>query len=303
MTTASGRPSGRAEYARHLPVGLPPSDNGSFPPPSSFGRERSRVTATYVADLATQLSTRDQAVLRDLARVRVLSGNQLERLHFDDLASANRDRARRRVLNKLIAWRVVTTLTRRIGGVRSGSAGLVYSLDTAGQRVLRLLDHEGERAVRRPWTPGTLFLDHSLAVSELYVALREAERAGLLELSAFSAEPASWQRTASLGTIKPDAYTLLAHGDIEDAWWLEVERSIKSRNTLRRKLSLYLLAAQAGVTGPDGILPRVLVTVLNEQRLETMQEIIGDLGPAAQRLISVTLYHQAVEYLAEILRA
>jgi hypothetical protein len=300
MSTASDRPSGRAEYSRSLPAGLLPSDNGSSPPPSSFGRERSRVTATYLADLATQLSVRDHAILRDLARVRVLTGNQLELLHFHDLASANRDRARRRVLNRLIAWRVVTTLSRRVGGVRAGSAGLVYSLDTAGQRVLRLLDEE-ELPVRRPWTPGNLFLAHALAVAELYVGLREAERAGHLELSTFLAEPASWQRTASLGTLKPDAYTLVAYGDVEDTWWIEVDRATESPATLRRKLSLYLLAATAGVTGPHDVLPRVLVTVPDEQRLEGVREILGDLGQTAQRLISVTLHNQAVEYLAEIL--
>jgi hypothetical protein len=301
MNPASAQSSGRAESVRSSPAGLPPSDNGSLPPPSSFGKERSRVTATYVADLVTQLSTRDQAILRDLARVRVLTGNQLERLLFYDLAAANRDRARRRVLNRLIAWRVVTTLARRVGGVRAGSVGMIYSLDTAGQRVLRLLDHKDERPARRPWTPGALFLAHTLAVAELYVRLREAERAGRLELSAFLAEPASWQRTATLGTLKPDAYTLLAHGDVEDAWWIEVDQATESPATLRRKLSLYLLAAQAGVVGPHEVLPRVLITVPDKRRLEGIREIVGELGPTAERLISVMLYQQAVEYLAEIL--
>jgi hypothetical protein len=303
MSRASARPSGRADYSRSSPAGLPPSDNGSLPPPSSFGRQRAKVTAAYVANLATRLSRRDQAIVRDLARVRVLTGNQLERLHFYDLAAANRDRARRRVLNRLIAWCAVTTLARRVGGVRAGSNGLVYSLDTAGQRVLRLLDDKDERPTRRPWTPGSLFLAHTLAVAELYVRLRGVERAGHLELSAFSAEPASWQRTPSLGTIKPDAYTLLAYGDIEDAWWIEVDQATESRATLRRKLSLYLLAAQAGVTGPDGVLPRVLVTVPDERRLTAIREIVADLGPVAERLISVTLHNLAVEYVAEVLHA
>jgi len=303
MSRASAQSSGRAEYARPSPAGLPPSDNGSSPPPSSFGRERDRVTATYVADLVTRLSVRDLIILRDLARVRVLTGNQLERLHFYDLGLTNRDRARRRVLNRLIAWCAVTTLARRVGGVRAGSNGLVYSLDTAGQRVLRLLDHEDERPVRRPWTPGALFLTHTLAASELYVRLREAERGGHLELTAFLAEPASWQRTLSLGTLKPDAYVLVAYRDVEDAWWLEVDQATESRNTLRRKLSLYLLAAQAGVVGPHQILPRVLVTVPDERRLEAVREIVADLGPMAERLMLVTLYDLAVEYMAEILHA
>lgn len=300
MSTASDRPSGRVESARPSPVGLSPSGNGSLPPPSSFGRVY-RTTGAYVADLLNQLSTRDAAVVRDIGRVRVLTGDQLERLHFHDLNAANRDRARRRVLNRLVSSHVVTTLARRIGGVRAGSAGLVYTLDTAGQRVLGLLDQEAERPTRRPWTPGALFLTHTLAVTELYVRLREVERAGRLELSAFLAEPASWQRTASLGTIKPDAYVLVARGDIEDAWWLEVDQGTESRNTLRRKLRLYLLAAQAGVVGPHEVLPRVLFTVPDDRRCEAVRELVTELGPAAERLVSVTLHNQTVDYVTEIL--
>lgn len=301
MSKPSVRPSGRAESVSPAPAGLLPSDNGSLPPGQSFARDRSRVTAAYAASLLPQLNTRDIALLRDLARLRILTGSQLERLQFQDLASPNRDRARRRVLSKLIACHTVTTLARSIGGVRAGSSGLTYSLDTAGQRVLWLLDQERGQSARRPWTPGTLFLAHTLAIAELYVCLREAERAGQLELPVFLAEPAAWQRTASLGTIKPDAYALVAFGDIEDAWWIEVDRATESRNTLRRKLSLYLLATQAGVTGPDGITPRVLITVPDTQRLETVREILADLGPVAQRLIAITLHNRAIEYLTKAL--
>jgi Replication-relaxation len=84
-----------------------------------------------------------------------------------------------------------------------------------------------------------------------------------------------------LGTLKPDAYLLLAGERVEDAWWIEVDQDTESRNTIRRKLSLYLLAAQAGVSGPDGLLPRVLVTVPGPRRLEVVRELVADLGPPA----------------------
>lgn len=287
---ASDRPSGRVESVDRYPAHMRHGDDGSLTPVLTFARAARPATAAYVASLIDQISPRDIAILQDLARVRVLTGRQLERLHFHDLAAPNRDRARRRVLNRLISLSVITTLERSIGGVRAGSAGLVYTLDAAGQRLLRLLDRQGNESVRRPWTPGTLFLSHTLDVAELYVCLREAERAGQLELSGFSAEPACWQRTASLGTIKPDGYALLAAGEIEDAWWLEVDRGTESPGTLRRKLNLYLLAAQAGVTGPDGILPRVMVTVPNERRLTIVRSITDSLGASALRLISVSLH-------------
>lgn len=302
MNPASGRPSGRAEASRVLPAETGSNDNGSLTPHQSF-RGSHRATSAYVAGLRNQLSTRDETILRDLGQVRCLTGRQLERLHFHDLQSANRDRARRRVLAHLTRLFLVTTLSRRVGGVRAGSSGLIYTLDAAGQRLLQLLDHEGDEPTRRPWTPGALFLNHTLAVAELFVNLREAERLGQLELSAFLAEPACWQRTASLGTIKPDAYALLASRDVEDAWWCEVDQATESRTTLRRKLSLYLLAAQAGVTGPDGILPRVLITVPTAQRMQLVKEIISGLGAVAERLMSVTLHDRAVAHMAEILHS
>ena len=299
---ASDRPSGRVESLRSYPAHISPDDNGSLTPVISIARSARPATAVYVATLPARLSARDKAIVRDLGRVRCLTGRQLERLHFHDLAAANRDRARRRVLGRLISLSVITTLERSIGGVRAGSAGLVYTLDSAGQRLLRLLDGEGQESARRPWTPGALFVGHTLDVAELYVQLREAERAGQCELAVFRAEPACWQRTASLGTLKPDAYALVAAGEVEDAWWLEVDRGTESPGTLRRKLSLYLLAAQAGVSGPDGIMPRVLVTVPNERRLHILRSITDSIGMSAQRLIAAPLHNRAISFIVEVLR-
>ena len=41
--------------------------------------------------------------------------------------------------------------------------------------------------------PGLAFVRHTLAVTELYVRLREAERAGTLELLEFEPEPECWR--------------------------------------------------------------------------------------------------------------
>src|SRR5829696_5812441 len=88
-----------------------------------------------------ELSSRQTAVLADLRRVRLLTGRQLERLHFAKLATPNaRASARRRALGGLVAAGLVTTLPRRIGGERAGSAGLIYTLDARGQRFLEARD-------------------------------------------------------------------------------------------------------------------------------------------------------------------
>jgi len=112
----------------------------------------------------------------------------------------------------------VATLDRRaIGGARAGSAAHIYSLGIAGQRALPLLgadvyaDQLSGRP-RTPWTPGGMFLAHTLAVAQLYVLLRERERAHELTLAHFTAEPAAWHPDGKRRVIKPDAYVCIQRG-------------------------------------------------------------------------------------------
>jgi Replication-relaxation len=154
------------------------------------------------------LSERDHAILTSLARARVLTGVQLERLHAAILPAGTPERTRRRILSRLVQLGYVTTLDRRIGGVRAGSAGLVYTLDTAGQRLTRPTPIRGRP--RHPRPLGPMFLVHSLAVAELYVQLVEASRVHDFHLVAFVTEPHSWQPTGTGRFLRPDAYLVLA---------------------------------------------------------------------------------------------
>ena len=301
MNRPIARPVASAEEPADQ-AGYGVTNNDSLTPNGMFVRRPGgRITSKYVEQLACLLGERHQQIINDLARVRVLSGDHLDRLHFASLSPPHR--ARSRVMTRLTRLRVVTTLDRRVGGVRAGSAGLIYTLDIAGQRLLQLLsDGQPHGTARRPWTPGAPFVAHTLDASELYVQLREVERRGDLELVNFLAEPACWQRTSTLGTIKPDGFVLVAHGDVEDAWWLEVDRGTESPNTLRRKLELYLLAAQTGQVGPSGVLPRVLVTVPDAKRLDQVEAIIDTLAGPANRLLAVARHDEAVSFVARVLR-
>lgn len=240
---------------------------------------------TRPADLSN-LATRDQRILTDLRRVRLLTGQHLERLHFTTLnTSSTRGSARRRSLQRLHQLHLVTTLDRRVGGERAGSAGLIYALDTASRRLVDERGSSGSRQ-RRPWPIGQLFVAHTLAIAELYVRLREGERAGHLQLLTFEAEPDAWHQS-SIGLVKPDAYVALVTGRYEDHFWLEVDRGTESLPTLRRKLLVYVDVALAGDRGPDGVLPRVLVTVESERRRFAVVELLNNLPSPADRLIHV----------------
>jgi Replication-relaxation len=267
------------------------------------------VTQATAERLVDQLSERDRAILLDLARVRVLTGDQLGRLHFDELSTGSRDRTRRRVLARLIDLQLAATLERTIGGSRAGSSGLIYSLAIAGQKALPLLSAETSGHAQRPrtpWTPSTFFLSHSLAISGLYVALREEERAQMLTLRQFTTEPAAWYPNGSSGFVKPDAYAVVLQGGLEggvqDSWWIEVDRATESIPTLKRKLMTYIEFARSGQRGPDCVVPRVLLTVPHDHRLAAVRDLIEALPEPARQLILPTLHGRAVPAMIDILR-
>jgi hypothetical protein len=249
------------------------------------------------------LSLRDKAILRDLARVRLLTGSQLERLHFDGLVTPNaRGSARRRSLGRLVRLGLVTALPRRVGGERAGSAGLVYTLDARAHRERVLWNTEdGERPSaaksRRPWAIGWLFVSHTLDIAELYVRLREAERDNTLRVLRFDAEPASWFKTGG-EPLKPDAYVVLEVGGWERHWWIEVDRATESLPTLRRKFGRYLDLYKHGSAGPDGVLPRVLVTVPDKHRRDQVDALVRQMGDdVRQELVEVHTFEDAMAVL------
>lgn len=253
--------------------------------------------------LRDRLSARDWAILLDLDRLRLLSADQLERLHFWALTGRSREVVRGRVLRRLVGWRVIAPLGRRIGGARRGSARTVYALDAAGQRLVRerLAAEQPTRRVRRPSLAGERFQAHSLAVSELYVTL--ASDVGMasagVTLAAFDAEPAAWWPNGFGGWLKPDAYLRLSvvHSSgagFDDHWWVEVDRATESLPTLQGKLSIYLDFYQRGQLGPNGVMPRVLVSTITEQRRDAVRELVQRLPEPADELFAVAVERDAL---------
>ena len=251
-----------------------------------LSRSAARVGAGDVEQLREALSERDWAVLRDVARLRLVTGAQLERLHFTGLSSV----VRRRVLGRLVQARVLATLPRRIGGVRAGSAGLVYYLDVAGQRLLPL-----EGRARRLDPPGERYVRHVLAVTDLYVALTERVRTGDLRLRRFEAEPGSWWRDGRGGRLKPDAYVWVANDDHHDQWWVEVDMATEHLPALKRKLMAYVDFYRLGQLGPERVMPWVLITVPDSGRYSHVDRLIRQLSPRMDQLFTVAVHKDAIE--------
>jgi hypothetical protein len=256
---------------------------------------RRYLSTQRLAELEHALGPRDWAILATLAHLRLASGRQLERLYFVDLTR----RRAQQSLASLVARGVLARLPRTVGGVRAGSAGHVYTMGPAG---LRLTTKTMNRRART-WNIGLPFLAHSLTVSELYTRLVEADRAGVLELREFMAEPACWRSFSGphgRAVLKPDAHLIVRLGEFEDQWYVEADRGSESTTTLARKCEQYRRYWQTGTEqARTGIFPRVLFLVPDAKRHDVLVNVFGRQPEAVWPLFTVALFDDAVSRIAQ----
>jgi hypothetical protein len=266
---------------------------------------RPYLSARGMQALRTRMSERDLAVVRQVAELRLMSARQIQAVHFptsehDNDAAATR--ARQRVVARLIRDRLLVSLSRRIGGVRAGSAGLVLALGPVGQRALRL---SGTR--RRAHEPTWRFVDHTLAVSQLLVDVIVAARSAQLDLLDYASEPRSWRSFAVYGArqqVRPDAYLVLGVAEFELRWFVEVDRSSESLPVIQRKCQAYADYYQSGQeqARSGGVFPRVCWVTPDEERATRLRQVIAGDDRLPDRLFVVATSVNSTDALSEVPR-
>ena len=237
------------------------------------------MTPPTTSALLAHLSQRDLSILDDLEHLRLLSTRQLQRLHFpvSDDAHATTGAAARaasRVLTRLARDGLISHLENRIGGVRQGSSGYVWQLDAAGERLQR---HRGGGGSRRRYRePNRAFMEHRTAVNDLAVTLREWDRNGHIELLLLEAEPRCWQTfTGPHGiaqTLKPDLHAVIARGDYENHFYVEIDLASEHLPQIVAKAGTYLQHAATGAVQHQlGIYPAVLWITTTRARALAMR--------------------------------
>ena len=102
----------------------------SFSLPGGDGEDCRRISRQLLEEISARLGERDFQIITSVQRYRYMMTSQLQRLHFTDAATpAAALRAASRALKKLRELGLIDTLSRRIGGVRAGSGGLVWHID------------------------------------------------------------------------------------------------------------------------------------------------------------------------------
>jgi hypothetical protein len=258
------------------------------------------LTAATYRELAAKLTEHDLAVLKRVSDLRFVSGSQLTRLCFNDSDDlAGNARAARRALLRLTRLMALERLPRSVGGARAGSAGYVYHLGLGGQRLAVERGWQPERRGRRSLTPGTLFVRHSLQVSELHTLLVQADRSRRFELLELIAEPSCWRSYDGIGSqrqiLKPDSFVRLGVGPYEDSYFIEVDRGTEGSRTLERQLRAYVAYHLSGQEqAKHGVFPRVLWLAPDGRRSGVITETVQRLPSIERELFQVARFSEAL---------
>jgi hypothetical protein len=238
-----------------------------------------RFSRAEVRELRDRLAGRDLDILSQLAQLRLMSGRQIEAVHFPSVLHATEATAARqcrRVLARLVRDRLIVRLPRRVGGLRAGSHAFIYGLGPVGYR---LLQEDGSRL--RVHEPGESFVDHQLAVSQLVVDLILAGRRGRLEILGIEGEPACWRTVPAIGrsVLRPDLFVAIASGELEYRWFIEVDRGTHRSPALLRKAELYESYYRSGVEqARHDVFPRVAWIAPTPDRAATLRKLLSAAG-------------------------
>lgn len=253
---------------------------------------RSPVRPEDVFLLSQTLTERDWEILQTVNRLRLVTAQQIERVHFSDLKESSRPVVRRRVLKRLHETRAVIALPRRVGGKQHGSEQKMFALDAAGAQLLEQRYNWKDPQPRNLTVPGAMFQRHRIAVSELFVRLIEASRQkdSTLIIEDFQTEPACWWPYSYVETsrhkstpqkfLKPDAYILAYRKNANHygSFWVEVDLGTEP---VWRVLDKVILYAEFDRTRswthervPLGEMPRILITTHTERRRDAIRHAI-----------------------------
>lgn len=265
------------------------SSSSSLP---ASGEERRRLSRQQLEETAARLSDRDRQVLAAIQHYRYLLTGQIQRLYFTEAATPSAaHRAATRTLKRLRELGLIEHLTRRIGGVRAGSAGLVWHITHAGERLIYLGNHT-LTPTKRFFEPSPYFLSHSLAVAEVAVSLTElCQEYQTMKLTALQPEPECWRTYSEYGNIvalKPDLFAITVSGQYEDRWFVEVDLATESPSKVISKCERYHKYYRSGLEQQEAeVFPLTVWIVPTTERKQQLITYIKDAFDKQPKLFAV----------------
>lgn len=243
-----------------------------------------RISRQQLIQLGERLSNRDKAILYLIQQLRYLTTSQIQRLYFRNSSSHSAAlRAADRALVKLRDYHLIVSLKRRIGGVRAGSGSYVWNLSPSGVRLLGLMNNKENVTKRqRSFEPSPRFLEHTLAVAEIFVQLNLIQDQHKdLKIQKIAPEPDCWRTYVGINStatyLKPDLYLVTISGEYEDHWFIEIDLDTESPSRVIRKCRQYYRYYLSGnEQHMAGVFPLVIWIVPSEARIRSLQQCLTE---------------------------
>jgi len=208
---------------------------------------------------------RDRRLLRELGHVRVIGREQAKVL--GGFSSTTR------VNTRLLALTRVGLLKRFFLGTRAGGAKALYSLSPKGAKFIGVPDRGPQRRNDTALV-GDLFVEHQLAVNDIYCAFKTESLPGV----AFRRWVAFFEPIAQGVRLIPDGYVEFETPSGIFGAFLEVDLGSESLKVWKDKVKTYLTYAVSGTFEKQFGLTRfrVLVVAHSERRMQSIRRVVGE---------------------------
>lgn len=247
---------------------------------ANFAHDLYRISQRYLYHGDKPMTNQHFEILQFLADARLATSSQLARLFFAE-SPTHRSQIRRSNLatKQLKEAGLIYHQPRKIGGWTRGSSSYIWSLTYKGWKKLKEVNSSISLRFRNRVDFSQNHVEHTLAITEIFVELKELERLGKIKLEEFHYEPKSWRYYSDIGgsslVLKPDAFAKIKVGEYEDFYFFELDRSSESLtrivNTCKKYIHYYNTGIEQRV---NDIFPFVLWIVPDERRKENISNAI-----------------------------
>ncbi len=247
---------------------------------ANFAHDLYRISQLYLYYGGKPMTNQHFEILQFLADARLVTSSQLARLFFAE-SPTHRSQIRRSNLatKQLKEAGLIYHQPRKIGGWTRGSSSYIWSLTYKGWKKLKEVNSSISLRFRNRVDFSQNHVEHTLAITEIFVELKGLERLGKIKLEEFHYEPKSWRYYADIGgsslILKPDAFAKITVGEYEDFYFFELDRSSESLtriiNTCKKYIHYYNTGIEQRV---NDIFPFVLWIVPDERRKENISNAI-----------------------------